>query len=136
MSDISCYNIHDGTPYRPKDVFILRGGVRCGWVRGQTQREYSKNYRAYASFITADFVAQLIIEADKPGLGVLHEASGYTWMRAWDKHEGAAVEQQIASAAELPSTAVFPCNWYTYAHHIKRDGDLRICTTLQIAGRW
>ena len=90
---------------------------------GQIQREHSKNYRADASFITADFVAQLIIEADKPRLGVLHEASGHMWIRAWDKHEGwqiprAAVEQQITSAAELPSTAVYPCTWYTYVHHI------------------
>ena len=93
---------------------------------GQIQREYSKNYRDDASFITADFVAKLIIEADKPRLGVIHEATGYTWMRAWDKHEGwsiprGAVEQQIATAVELPSTAVYPCNWYTYAHHIKHE---------------
>ena len=82
---------------------------------GQIQREYSNNHRADASYITADFVAQLIIEADKPRLGVLHEASGHTWIRAWDKHEGwpiprGAVEQHITSVVELPSTAVYPCN--------------------------
>ena len=94
---------------------------------GQIQREYSKNYRTEANFITPDFVAKLIIEADKPRLGVLHEATGYTWMRAWEMHEGwpipvGAVEQQITSAVEFPSTAVFPCHWYTYAHHIKHEG--------------
>ena len=146
-SDNSYYNVADGLPFRQKDVFILRGGVRCarhrareyqlttttaGWVRmsdfvNQIQREHSKNYRSDASFITSDFVAKLIIEADKPRLGVIHETSGYTWMRAWDKHEGwpipiEAVEQRITSALELPSTAVFPCRWYTYAHHIKHEG--------------
>ena len=69
----------------------------------QIQREYSNNYRSDASFITSDFVAKLIVEADKPRLGVIHEESGYTWIRAWDKHEGwpvpfEAVQQLIKTA--------------------------------------
>ena len=84
-----------------------------GFVQ-QIRREFYQTFRVSSDFITAEYIAALIIESDKPCVGVLHERDGYTWPRAWEKHEGwalpiEATEMPITSPADLPSTGVYPC---------------------------
>ena len=89
-------------------MFILRGGARIGrhealilqlattrygWVRmdgflHQIRADYYRTFSVNVELITAEYVASLIIQSDKPRIGVLHERNGYTWLRAWDKQDG------------------------------------------------
>ena len=64
------------------------GWIRMGDFIHQIRREFYTQFHVNPDFITPQYIAKLIIESDKPRLGVLHERDGYTWLRAWEKHEG------------------------------------------------
>jgi hypothetical protein len=66
-------------------------------------------------YVTHERLIDLVVNADKPRLGLLreHHSKAYTWIRAWNKHEGLSIpkdgyEQRVEHPDEVPRTAVYP----------------------------
>jgi hypothetical protein len=109
-----------------------RGGwVRLSDVRAKLMNEFSQKsgFLTAQQYVTHDRLIDLVVNADKPRLGLLREANSkaYTWVRAWTKHEGLSVkkdgyEQRIEHPDEVPRSAVSPTKWTTFERHICRAG--------------
>jgi RNA:NAD 2'-phosphotransferase (TPT1/KptA family) len=124
---------------------ITRSGwVRLSDVRAKLMNEFSQKFGFLnaQSYVTHERLIDLIINADKPRLGLLREAQSqaYTWVRAWTKHEGLSVkkdgyEQRVEHPDEVPRSAVYPTKWTTFEHHICRAG-IKGPLPYRPIGRW
>ena len=123
--------------------------TRGGWCRlrdfiPKAITMFAKKHGIHAanSYCTPQKIIDLVVNADKPRLGLLreHPTGAISWIRAWAKHEGNKippeyVERELDHADDVPTTAVFATKWNTYRKYIVTDGT-QGAKTPPPRGRW